>query len=592
MKLFRLAKSLFGAMMLGLMLAGFLLPRSAAESAPPRLSQAQCELVILASPDDPYYTLAEEITKSENASMFHSLREALACRPVYLIWVVSPSRLSDEAMIELGLALKEQKLAVSPGIITGSTIELARGLWERGSQVRAQRFFAANAPNESAHIYEGRITGFTAPQNTIRPLDIANFKDTLQNADYITFTGHGGGGYLRFDEETKFTAPDVPALDAVVVSTGSCQTLRPWKEDSIALQFIDRGAAAYSGFVYSPNEGYLLGEFDGLPFRYTWPEFPIGPAIQVQNRGTLQGFAYLPYHYLLGDPRIALQAEPPYKLVEDRQDKGQRILRYQDLPSGVVPIRVAGGAAYHFVDAVGITAAADEDPFYNSRLQMINIQDDKFILVTHPGGELTLQMKAQAPWHWLAADLVLDSLDHTYLFSQQSTGDFLAIIFAVVPLAWAGWQVYKKRLGWQKLRPALAIAAGAAALHVVYALLRLDQVTITSKIVVFSPLSLAATFLLSACGALIYFQARGRAGKVIALLVTTFISGSLMVFVLLCIAGFNLLAFQPRFGEILYNYTQVLLPAISLLFTLALAGFALWLIERRWLRQPIKADGE
>jgi hypothetical protein len=94
------------------------------------------------------------------------------------------------------------------------------------------------------------------------------------------------------------------------MGTASCNTVRLWNEDSIALRFVDQGAAANSGFVYSPNEGYLIGEFDGLSFRYTWPDFPIGHVIQAQNRSTLQGFAQFPYQHLLGGPQIALQTEP------------------------------------------------------------------------------------------------------------------------------------------------------------------------------------------------------------------------------------------------------------------------------------------
>lgn len=75
-------------------------------------------------------------------------------------------------------------------------------------------------------------------------------------------------------EGVKITPEDVPQLDRAVIGTGSCQTVRPGNPDSIARCFVDQGAAAYSGFVYSPNEGYLIGEFDGLPFRYTWPDFP------------------------------------------------------------------------------------------------------------------------------------------------------------------------------------------------------------------------------------------------------------------------------------------------------------------------------
>ena len=210
-------------------------------------------------------------------------------------------------------------------------------------------------------------------------------------------------------------------LNQIVVSTGSCQTVRPWNDNSIALRFVDQGAAAYAGFVYSPNEGYLIGEFDGLPFRYTWPGFPIGHVIQAQNRGTLQGFARFPYLFLLGDPRIAFQSYPPYSLVDDRLEDGQRILKFQQVPSGVIPVRITGGATYRFVEAEGITTAAEQDPFYNSRLQMVDIQEDKYILLVHPGGDLTLRLRPQAPWHWFLRDILLD-LFRLYLHLQPAIG--------------------------------------------------------------------------------------------------------------------------------------------------------------------------
>ena len=294
------------------------------------------------------------------------------------------------------------------------------------------------------------------------------------------------------------------------MGTASCNTVRLWNEDSIALRFVDQGAAANSGFVYSPNEGYLIGEFDGLSFRYTWPDFPIGHVIQAQNRSTLQGFAQFPYQHLLGGPQIALQTEPPYHLVDDRQVKKHRILIFWDVLPGVIPIRISNGATYRFVEVPDVTAAAEQDPFYNSRLQMINIRSDKFILLVHEGGELTLRMRPQAPWYWFLGDILLDSLNHTLLFLQQSGGDTIAIVFAVIPLVWAGWQIFRKRLSWQKIRIAMLIGIGAIIIQGVYILVRLDQVTITSKAVVFSPLSIVAAFPLSTCGALIYFQARSK----------------------------------------------------------------------------------
>lgn len=559
----------------------------AAQPAPSLADGSSCRLVVLAQPDDPYYSLAEEIAAAENAPLAGTLAEALACEPEFLLWVVAPGSLSDAVMVEFGQAMKAHPTAVSTGIISGSTLDQARQLWERRTQVRGQNLFAANAPNPSAHIAAGRITDFSGEQPARQPLTLSTFRTTLHTADYLTFTGHGSSGYIRLDEDTKLTSAEVPPLDGVVVSTGSCQTFRLWDNNSIARRFADQGAAAYSGFVYSPNEGYLIGEFDGLPFRYTWPDFPIGHVIQVQNQGTLQGFAFIPYQYLLGDPRIALQTEPPYRLVEDRRQGQERILRFQDAPAGVIPLRVVDGAAYRFVRVAGLTAAAARDPFYNSKLQMVDLQNDKLILLVHPGGELVLQMRRQAPWYWFPSDILFDSLDHAVIYAQQTGGDILALGFAILPILWGGWRVFKKRFEWSMLRPALAVATGATLLQGIYVLLRLDQVTITSKMVAFSPLSLLATFVLAACGVLFYGHARGWVGKVSALLVMTFAFWAPVGFGLLMLAAFNLFTFIPKFGAPLYNYSLALLPAGAFVFTFLLSALVLGTIfrQRRAARQ-------
>ena len=565
--------------LIGLFSLGVFSLREQVETPPSPASQTQCELVVLTDRDDPYYPLAEEIAKAEEAPVATSLKQALSCQPIFLLWVVSPDSLSDEAMIEFGLAMKDRSSAVSSGIITASTIEQARALWENRNQVEGQSFIAINAPNPAAHIYEGQIKHFEDNQVNQHPLTKSSFSRALQSANYVTFTGHGGNSYLRLDENTKVLPSDVPPLDALLISTGSCQTFRLWNEDSIARRFADQGAAAYSGFVFSPNEGYLIGEFDGLPFQYTWPDFPIGHVIQAQNHGTLQGFALLPYQHLLGDPRIALQSKPPYRLAEDYREEGRRVLRFQEIPAGVVPILVEAGAAYRFVQAQGITAAAEKDWFYNSRLQMVNIQQDKFILLVHDGGDLTLHLHSNAPWYWFIGDLLLDSLDHTLIFSQQTSGDLLALAFAIVPILWVSRQLVKKRLSYSKIRLAIAIGIGASLLQGAYVLVRLDQITITSKTVVFSPLSILSVFLLSTCGAIIFFHARSWLGRVLGLLVATSISWSVLTFGLLMIAAINLLGFIPEYGTALYNYSLGLLPVSAFLFTFILYGLVFWYID-------------
>lgn len=48
-------------------------------------SLPECELVVLADPDDPYYPLAQEVSEEEQALLAHSLDKALACHPVFML---------------------------------------------------------------------------------------------------------------------------------------------------------------------------------------------------------------------------------------------------------------------------------------------------------------------------------------------------------------------------------------------------------------------------------------------------------------------------------------------------------------------------
>ena len=568
-------RSLFIAALFLAGLPGLLHPRLDRNPGldPPVSQEPACEFVVLADADDPYFDVAREISASEAAPLAGTLEEALACRPVYLVWVASPAFLSDAGMIAFGQALKAQP--VSSGIITASTLEQARALWERSAQVGRERFFAVNAANPAAHIPTGLLTEFSGDEKTPGALSKDRFLAALQSADYLTFTGHGGNDYLKLEEGVEINPQDIPPLPPVVVSTGSCLTFRPWNEDSIALRFADQGAAVYTGFQFSPNEGYLLGEFDGLPLRYSWPDFPAGHIVQAQNRGTVQGFAQFPYQFLLGDPRVALQPEMPYELIEDRQDGDRRILKFRDVPAGVIPIRVEDAARYQFVEVPGLAAAADRDPFYNSRLQMVNIREDKFILLESPGGDLTLSLRAQAPWNWYPSDVLLDSLDHTLIYAQQTGGDMISLVFALLPLIWVVRMLWKKRLGWPELRLALMIGLGAALLQGGYSLLRLDQVTITSKAVVVSPLSLAAAFLLCTSGVLIFLQARSMRGRLVALLVMTFSSWAPGLVTLLLIAALNTISYVPLLGTPVYNYSLGLITLGAFLFTLLLSVLAL-----------------
>ena len=255
-------------------------------------------------------------------------------RPTFLLWVVSPAELSDRAAADFILALERSPSRPSVGLITGSTIDLARGLYERARQARGDR----------AAVVLGEDT-FSAPEvvesaggeRRRRSLSGAReVLDLLASSDYVHYAGHGANASWRPRAGARIGGQDIPSLPGVVISTMSCQTARVWETNSIALRMVDQGAAAYSGFFYSPLAGFQIGEDDG-PFRYTWPEVPIGLVVEAMNAGARQGYARFPFHLLLGDPRTALRAEPPCRLVDHGESGGVRTLSCQGAPAGLVP---------------------------------------------------------------------------------------------------------------------------------------------------------------------------------------------------------------------------------------------------------------
>jgi hypothetical protein len=193
-------------------------------------------------------------------------------------------------------------------------------------------------------------------QSTHHPLTIEHEVAQIERADYVMFQGHGSRHYWRLDEATELTASDLPFLPPQVIAAGACQTFKIWSEASIALGFTDHGAAAYVGFLHSPT-GYLMGEPKGFPFRSTWPDFPLGHAVQVQSRSLQRCFIAWPYYFVLGDPRLALQAGSPYRLQGDQMVGKARVLTFSAAPEGVIPVRLPDGAAYRFVEILGVGRA-------------------------------------------------------------------------------------------------------------------------------------------------------------------------------------------------------------------------------------------
>lgn len=536
--------------------------------------------VVLAAPASPYHALAEEIAAEEGLPLAASLREALAGSPAYLLWVAAPQEFSDPVMIELGQALKAHPTPVAVGIITGSELEKARQLWQRAGRVNGKTVVVANAASSTANISAG-ITVFQGQTQNHLPLSRENLAASLQQADYLTFNGHGSGSCWIVDQNgpVRLAAQDIPALPPAVISADSCQMLRIWVPDSLALRFVDQGAAAYAGFVYSPIAGYQLGEYGGTVFRYTWPEFTIGQAMLVQQEGYRRGFSNLPFYFLLGDPRISLQSQAPYRLLEDRMEGRARLVRFSAAPQGFLPVRIPGGAEYSYVEILGAAAADDHDPFYNSQMQMTNIGGDKYILFKHTGGEFTVRLQPRQPILRMAGDPLLDILDHSLIFIHQGAAQTAVLVLVqglfslvVLRLNLAGFRRW--------LRVVVITGWVAAIVHGLYALLRENQLTITSKVVQFSPLVLLITFLAVTTGAYLYLSTQTPWKKALAVLAATWIYLAAALVNLAAPAAINIIT-GTRFGGAIYNYRPGTMILIAFVLLFILVGAAYQMIEEK-----------
>lgn len=533
---------------------------SRADSLPAATSSART--VVLVRSDDPYYSLAEEIAAAEQLPLVTSLDRALRLEPVFLLWVVSPSHLSDQILSDFGLAIRDRPAAVSVGLISGSTLKQARALWQRQVSFSGRRLVAVAR--------EQRLSSEHADDTTRRPLTRTTLLAALEQSDYFIYDGHGTRRSLGFPGDDRLlAAADLPPLPPLVVSAGACQTFRPWSEESIALGFTDRGAAAYAGFVHSPN-GYLLGEPDGFPWAYTWPDFPIGHALQVQNQGLRQGFLYWPFYLLLGDPRLALQTGPPYRVVEDKLIGTNRTLHYVDAPPGLIPVHIPNGAPYTFVDIPTVAAAWAGDPFYNGLLQMVNLGPDKYLLFVHQGGDFTVRLSTRPPWYWPVIDPVIDALDHTTILHHFEGSLFPNLLITGLTLLGTGWWSWRCRAGRGPIWPAVITGLGLAALHGTYALIRFDYLTLlynnwlhtVGQSFEINPLFLISTFLLTACGTWLYLNSRSSWAKLLAVLVPALPTLFMAVFWFTVITFINTLARQ-KLGAPLYGSGRWVMALIT-----------------------------
>ena len=222
----------------------------------------------------------------------------------------------------------------------------------------------------------------------------------------------------------------------MTIQGSSQQTSPPWMPSWWAPEAARRsvpGKRLESPFGLSTGEQPPTRGSCSAPTRdICWASSPSFPSITPgltfpsgtypgRNRGTLQGFPQFPYQFLLGDPRIALQAKSPYHLVEDRQEG----TRGHDAPGR------SRGRDPHSHPQRSRTPLPSSAGRHRHRQEGSLLQQSAAD-GRHPGRQVRpagprwrrpdLRMRLRAPWFWFPVDVLLDSLDHTLIFAQQAEG--------------------------------------------------------------------------------------------------------------------------------------------------------------------------
>jgi hypothetical protein len=545
--------------------------------------------LVVCDPHDSYNALALEISTTESIPSFGSVEEALAQNPRFLIWVGSPGFFTDQVLAQCGLRLKSAHSGASVGIISGNSLEDARALWLRGPRAKAERSAAVRGENPPPRVFQGQVLKSVAYESAGALLNKQELVEELRVADYLTFTGRGSGSNWRLADGTAFSASDVPSLSSDILATASFPALRMESSSSLAFAAVARGAAGYAGSFLRPFEGFLPGEDGGLPLRYTWPGATVGDIIRLQNQSTMKAFATIPLYFLLGDPRIALQTESPCTVLKIETNRGVRSLAYGDIPSGVFPLRIKNGAQYHYAEISGVTAISDYDLFYNSRLQAINEDTDKILLVSHPGGDLTISLQTEPPAFWRLSRTLLDALDYSLLYLPDSGNPFLAPSLALMALLSIIYLMKQGGVPGGILFPSILVGVVMGLSHALYASNRIALTAVISKPIEIGVMDIIATALLASCGLILLIGFESVAVKIAGVIIAVVPALGAAVFNCFRIFAFNVFSFKPAIGFGIYNYNTILIALIGSLCETAVFLLIAGFLYRAWKRRSKRA---
>lgn len=558
------------------------------QAAPSTTETAEVQTIVVAQPSDAYYSLAQTIAQSEQLVLVDAFADVFVYHPTYVIVVASPSSLTPERFLAMGQMMQDAAYYPGLGIITGSTLAQATQLWARKDAVHAGQAYLGGDQEVTQLVFEPTIFTLSATPPQQIALTKASLLEALQQADYFYWGRHVGQitwywneGAVAWRENDQIVAHDLPPLKAVVIYTPSCGSLRPWVANSIALGFIDRGAAAYIANVNSPfHTGALLRKDLAVPGLSSWPEFPLGLVAQVESRAAVKAYFKMPQFFMLGDPRISLLKAAPYQILSDQhRADGARVIAGTSAQVGMLAVKIVDGASAEYLTIKGVTALSEHDLFHNSKLQTFNLGVDKYILFLHQGGQFQIELAPTAPLGWRVMDALRDALDYAWVVMWLDVKVVNAPLLSTVSLViFAGLLWVKLWRQKRELRNYYAIfSAGACftGLRLLYCWARLDDYTVSANLVTPTALAIllggSGVFANIAGGLMIIQDARRMGGKLFglgfALLPQFVLTGFYLLFITLMNVAVQVTKMTTPW---LWNYYAFWLPLLGLLVELAL----------------------
>ena len=543
------------------------------------------ETVVMSDPQDAYTSLAQTIAETEGLVLTENLTQAIAYRPKYILWVVAPDNLSEAGLWVAGDIFKAMDYYPALGIISGGTVEVAEQLWRNRQLTHNGENYLGSDVEVDQGVLAPVIVDLNQPDSAPLPLTHDNLIQTLQKSDYFYWVRHVSatrwmwGTAENSDEDGDLTAAEIPTLSPLVIQTPSCGSFQPWKENSIALGFINQGAAAYIGHVQTAavSNSFLMRKGYAVPGMATWQEFPLGVLAQVRNRMEARVSSSTPLYFMLGDPRAYLSAEQPYTVIADEtNDSTRRITGITDF-QGYLAVKVADGAGYDFVSVPGLTAASESDFFFNNDLQTLNLGGDKYLVFYQDGDTFEIVLNEKTPWYWPLWDGLVDALDYNWVTMNTVYNPLsLAFLAGLVILL-----VVKVRRGksLKEYRGFFIAAILLAALHVAYVLLRSGHYTVSADAVGYTPvqilLGFIGTFSTVSAGLILVRAARKPIGRFIGWTVAILPQVLLTAFKVFTVSFTDLMFMaQNTVPQPLWNFNVVWLSLIALVVDLLLVlGF-------------------